>query len=150
MILFDLVCTGGHRFESWFRNSATYDSQTASGEVSCPVCGDVKLKKALTAPSLVTRRSRSSDQPAALATPSATSAPALGGQAAEALAKLRAHVESHFEYVGERFPEEARRIHYGETDARAIYGEATAEEGSALIEEGVDFIAVPWPVRRDS
>jgi hypothetical protein len=170
MILYSLHCADGHRFEAWFRNGAAFDTLAAAGEVTCPVCGGTKVAKAPMAPrigkhSKASRReerpAREAEQPAA-ATPAvpAPDVPAATGAATEAqispadlrraLTVLRAHVESSCDYVGDRFPEEARRIHYNETEARPIYGEATPDEAEALQEEGVTFRRIPWLPRGDS
>ena len=133
MIVFDLRCGDGHCFEAWFRDGATFDAQAAAGEVACPVCGDTGVAKAPMAPN-VARKARARE----------------AEQAARKLWALREHVEKTCEHVGERFPEEARKIHYGEVDQRNIYGQASAEEACELHDEGVEFGALPWMPRRDS
>ncbi|HLN26070.1 MAG TPA: DUF1178 family protein [Patescibacteria group bacterium] len=135
MILFNLICSRGHEFEGWFRDGAAYDHQAAAGDLSCPVCSDKAVRKAVMAPSLVSNRP-----------PPARAAAELR----EMLSSLRDHVETTAENVGDRFPEEARRMHYGEADERAIYGEASADEAEALRDEGVNVVSIPWPSRRDS
>lgn len=175
MILYSLRCADGHRFDAWFRNSAAFDTLAAAGEVACPVCGGTKVAKAPMAPRIGkhAKETRRDEQPAreaeqqAAATPAvpasnvpASDVPAAGGAAAEAqispadlrraLTLLRAHVENSCDYVGDRFPEEARRIHYNETAPRPIYGEATPDEAEALQEEGVTFRRIPWLPRGDS
>lgn len=146
MIVFSLRCARDHDFEAWFRNGATYEAQQANGEVSCPFCGDTAIRKAPMAPNIATSRSKESRDPAIQAEP-----PKLEGAAAEMMAELRKavtelrdNIEKNCDYVGKRFPEEARRIHYGESQARPIYGEASAEEAKALTEEGVDVTLIPW------
>ena len=111
MILFTLRCAQGHEFEGWFRNGDGFDVQQKAGEVACPVCGDTSVEKAVMAPRL--GRSRDS-------LPAITPA-----QFRAALVEMRRQVESHCDYVGNRFAEEARRIHYGEIDPHGIYGEAS-------------------------
>jgi len=135
MILYDLLCPNDHAFEGWFRNAGTFDTQVAAGELRCPICGDASVRKAPTAPALV--KGRGESQPIAI-------------KMREALTALRTHVESHCDYVGDRFPEEARRIHYGEADERAIYGDASAGEARELRDEGIDVVAIPWIPRQDS
>lgn len=173
MILYSLRCADGHRFDSWFRNSAAFDTLAAAGEVVCPICGATKVAKAPMAPRIgkhgkESRREEAASAreaerlPAATATPDAPTAdlPATADTPGEAqispadlrraLTVLRAHVENSCDYVGDRFPEEARRIHYNETAARPIYGEATPDEAEALQEEGVTFRRIPWLPRGDS
>ncbi len=134
MIVYDLKCRDGHQFEAWFRDSGAYDAQVGAGEVLCPVCGCANVQKALMAPNLsrgeVRAPAAQEDQRAA--------------QARRALLELRRQVESNCDYVGARFPEEARRIHYGESDPRGIYGETTSEEAEALKDEGVQVQRIPW------
>jgi hypothetical protein len=131
MILFALRCRAGHEFEGWFRDSGAFGAQLAAAEIACPHCGDTAVEKAVMAPRL--GRSREPSPPAA--------DPA---QMRKALAELRRQVEAHCDYVGPRFAEEARRIHYGETDPRGIYGEASREESQALVDEGIRFGQIPW------
>ncbi len=156
MILYHLLCSHEHRFESWFRDSAAYDSMAAVGAVECPVCGDTTVRKALMAPAIgrkgATKAAPAPDEAAPQA-PGSTAALMAGdhGKAAEtvrklaeALGQLQQAVQENCDYVGDRFAEEARRIHYGETETRGIYGETTREEADALREEGVAFASIPW------
>ena len=136
MILFNLKCSRGHVFEAWFRDNATYETQTASGEVSCPGCGTRKVEKAVMAPRLA--KGRKSEQAEA------------AGALPAALDKLRRHVEATCDYVGPAFPEEARKIHYGETEARGIYGEASDGEAKEMADEGIPFSKLPMPPRSDA
>jgi hypothetical protein len=136
MIRFSLRCASGHEFEAWFRNGEVYDAQQAAGEISCPECGDAHVEKALMAPRI--GRSR---EVSAKITPT---------QMRAALVELRRQVESHCDYVGPQFAEEARRIHYGEADSRGIYGEATADESRALADEGIKFGQIPWVQSSDA
>jgi len=129
MIRFALRCVSRHEFEAWFRNGEGYEAQQAAGEIACPECGDTHVEKALMAPSI----GRSRDM-----------APVSPAQLRSALVELRRQVESHCDYVGPQFAEEARRIHYGESDQRGIYGEATENESRELAEEGIKFGRVPW------
>ncbi|MEX1306280.1 MAG: DUF1178 family protein [Rhodovibrionaceae bacterium] len=130
MIRYDLTCRNDHAFEGWFQNSAAYDAQRKLRKVACPVCGSAKIDKQIMAPSVGKKGELQ--------------------QAQAALAKLQSYVEENCEYVGPRFPEEARRIHYGETDPRGIYGEATPQEASELAEEGVRVARLPLRKRADS
>lgn len=136
MILYSLRCAAGHEFEAWFHDSSAFDAQSSRGQIECPACGTVKVEKALMAPSIA--KTKSERHPVAAPGPS-------GGPAEfEALAaKLRAHVEQNFDYVGEKFAEEARAIHFGEKEERPIYGEASAAEAKALNDEGVKVAPLP-------
>jgi hypothetical protein len=144
MIRYSLVCEAGHGFESWFPSSDSYDEQAARGLVTCPVCDSAKVSKALMVPRVArTDRERSSvpvpaqpDQPQTLIAEPERQIRAM-------LRALREHVVAHSEHVGARFPEEARKIHYGEAEGRSIYGEASPAEARALIEEGIEVAAIP-------
>jgi hypothetical protein len=135
MILFDLLCSDDHRFEGWFKSGETFDAQIAAGEVTCPVCGDADVHKALSAPALLKGNSRSDG---------------IAVKLREAMAELRQRVIDKCDYVGDQFPEEARSIHYGEKEERPIYGEATLDEARKLQDEGIEVVAIPWPSRQDS
>lgn len=147
MILFDLQCAKKHVFESWFKDGAAYERQAKRGLVTCPYCGSAKVEKALMAPRLSgTKKSRKKTADAA-ATPVAQAADPTTEKAVELhrqLAQLRQHIEANFDPVGDKFAEEARKIHYGEVEQRNIYGRTSAEEAQALAEEGVEFAPVPW------
>lgn len=144
MILFKLKCAAEHEFDGWFRDNAAYDRQRARGQITCPTCGTSKVEKALMAPRL--GRSRPEPVAAAPATPpDKAQGDALSPAVLRrALQELRRHVESHCDYVGERFAEEARRIHRGDADARGIYGEASDGEARALADEGIEVARIPW------
>lgn len=142
MILFNLRCAKDHVFEGWFRNGDAYDEQAAAKAVSCPVCGSRNIEKAPMAP----RIGKGADQAVARQQADAEKA----GQMMKAMRELRAKVEAESDYVGDRFAEEARRIHYGEVEKRSIYGESTDEESAALRDEGVPFARIPWVPRQDS
>lgn len=139
MIKYDLKCGKGHSFEAWFRNSGSYDEQAAAGELSCPLCGSRKVEKGLMAP----RVSKSKSEKPAVAAQ---------GQADKmaALRKMRDYLVANFDDVGEKFPEEARRIHYGETEAHNIYGQASDEEAESLRDEGVAFQRLPFPLQKEN
>lgn len=157
MIVYQLVCEHDHTFESWFRDSAAYDQMAAAGELVCPICGTAKVSKAVMAPRLA-RRKGADDTPAQAPKAPAGSAvdpvtaakqALVGKKMAEFMRELRGQVEKSCDYVGDRFAEEARKIHYGESEARGIYGETSPEEARELREEGVEFTSIPW-VRRDA
>ncbi len=166
MIHYTLRCASGHEFESWFRNSAAFDHQAAAGLVECPVCGDKHVSRALMTPAVAKvpgvkgrpearPAGRSPDAAAAAPlAPAATvpSKPAAGPMPAQVLAllqRVRAEVEASSDYVGADFAEEARRIHKGEAEARAIYGEASEAEAEALAEDGIEVSRIPWVPRAD-
>lgn len=143
MILFELKCSHGHRFEGWFRNGAAYEAQAAAQAITCPVCGDSGIDKAPMAPRIAKGRT----EPAPAAIPGGGDGTGDKAQQAEILKQLRElrrKVEESADYVGGRFAEEARRIHYGETEARAIYGETSSEEAERLRDEGVPVARIPW------
>lgn len=139
MIKYELKCRKDHVFEAWFYDSATYDKQAAGGKIVCPVCNSRKITKAPMAPRIGKSKS---EKAAAEAKEMAV--------AMKALHELRDHVEKNADYVGDQFAEEARKIHYGETDKRNIYGEATREEARELTEEGIDVAMIPWVPRGDA
>lgn len=143
MIRYSLRCDRGHGFESWFRDSAAYDDQSGAGYVSCPECGSTAVTKSLMAPSVVTRRGKVAPAPA----PAETAPVALLDEKAQKLRammrELRDHVMKTTDDVGAAFPAEARKIHEGVTEQRAIRGEASAAEVRALIEDGVSIMPVP-------
>ena len=148
MIRYTLNCDKGHTFESWFANSAAYDKQAKRSLIACPVCDSTKVEKAIMAPRL--SRSEAPDEPAkpAAAPPPAPSAPVAVMSPPERelrkkLKELREHIVKNADYVGPRFSEQARKIHYGETERRSIYGEATPEEAKELDEEGIAFAPLP-------
>ncbi len=135
MIVYNLHCKSGHEFEGWFKDMAAYDAQAKGGALSCPMCGDTKIEKSIMAPAVKG---------------SATKAKGKDGPSPEQRAEIRhfvsgyrKFVEANSEYVGKTFPEEARKIHYGEAEERPIYGESTLAEAKELIEEGVKIAPVP-------
>ena len=137
MILFDLKCASDHVFEAWFRDSETFDAQAASGEIECPVCGDSRIAKALMAPNV--------------ARTAETAGAAHAVQIMERIRALHDEIAKNSDDVGEKFPEEARKIHYGETEKRNIHGQADLDDARALDEEGIEFgILPPLPKRRDN
>jgi len=147
MIRYALTCGQGHAFESWFQNSAAYDQQTARKLVSCPVCGSTKVGKAIMAPRLSGAK-KGGEAPKAPAPSQDAPAPVaiVSPQEREfrkKLKDLREHLIKNADYVGQRFPEEARKMHYGETEHRSIYGEATPDQAKELHEEGIEFHPLP-------
>jgi hypothetical protein len=147
MIRYALTCDKSHAFESWFQSSAAYDKQAKHGLVTCPVCGSSKVEKTIMAPRLSGAKKRAEPPaPSAPAPTTPTEAPApvamVSPQQREfrkKLKELREHLVKNADYVGQRFPEEARKMHYGETEHRSIYGEASAEQAKELHEEGIEF-----------
>src|SRR5277367_3251389 len=129
MILFRLKCAADHEFEGWFRDNAAFDRQQASGDLTCPECGDNSVEKALMAPQIGRAHKQASPSPTEIR---------------RALQELRKQVETHCDYVGPGFAEEARRIHRGETPAHGIYGEATPVESRELADEGIEVATIPW------
>jgi hypothetical protein len=151
MIRYTLRCERGHAFESWFQSSSAYDSQVKRKLVSCPACGSAKVDKAIMAPQIVSKKGRESAVPVPVAAaPTDATAPAstplLMAQERELRAKLkelRDHIVKNADNVGERFPTEARKMHYGDIEHRPIYGEASPDEARSLIEEGVEVSPLP-------
>ncbi len=158
MILYNLVCAKGHEFESWFAGSAAYDRQAKRGLVECPVCGSTKVEKALMTPRLARTRkltptASETPEPAAASEPVVPAAPeppapvaVISPQERELrtkLRELREHLVKNAENVGQRFPEEARKMHYGEKEHRSIYGTASPDDAKALHEEGIEFAPLP-------
>jgi hypothetical protein len=151
MIRYALVCDNAHEFESWFATSASFEEQARRGLVSCPVCASGKVERAIMAPNVARtdRGPRAPEASPAEATPvPAAAAPvALMGEKEialrEMLTALHKHVTENAEHVGTRFAEEALKIHHGEADSRAIYGEATPDDARLLHEEGVEFMPLP-------
>ena len=161
MIRYALVCKQGHEFESWFQDSAAFEKQARRGLVSCPDCGTAKVEKAIMAPRLsATTRKRDAtiDVPPAADAPAPAPSPAPSAEAVPApvamissqerefrskLKELRDHLTKNADNVGAKFPEEARKMHYGETEHRSIYGVASPEEAKELSEEGIEFHPLP-------
>ena len=158
MIRYSLVCERKHDFEIWFKNSADYDKQSKRGLVTCPVCDSPKVEKALMAPSLGrgTKKGKGRSEIAVPAEMPAAEAPApaesktpvamMSPQEREfrtKLKELREHLTKNAENVGGKFPEEARKMHYGETEHRSIFGEASPKEAKELADEGIEFHPLP-------
>ncbi|WP_108880699.1 DUF1178 family protein [Anderseniella sp. Alg231-50] len=139
MIRYDILCEAEHRFDGWFASSDSFDEQVARQLVQCPVCGSHKVAKALMTPGVPARGNRKDEPVPALHAPTDPKAQAM----AEMVRKLRSHVEENADYVGDKFAEQARRIHYGEDEQRGIYGEATIDEARELHDEGVEVLPLP-------
>jgi hypothetical protein len=149
MIRYTLRCDRGHAFESWFQCSAAYEAQEKRKLVSCPACGSAKVERAIMAPQIVSKKGRENEAPAPAAAAEVTapsSTPLMMAQERELRAKLkelRDHIVKNADNVGERFPNEARKMHYGDIEHRPLYGEASPDEARALIEEGVEVSPLP-------
>ncbi len=167
MIRYALNCDQGHNFESWFTSSSAFDKQAKRGLVMCPRCGSAKVEKAIMAPNLAPNRAASLGHggtadprpatPTLPASPPSQAAPmppnppktpvammsSAERELRHKLKELRDHITKNAHYVGPRFPEEARKIHYGEVEHRSIYGEASPEEAQQLHEEGIEFHPLP-------
>ena len=124
MIAYQLQCRNGHAFEGWFPDSAGFDAQAVDGKLVCPVCNSKKVEKAVMAPAIAGKAREQAD-------------------ARAALREMRKKVLENAEHVGGQYPDEARKIHYGEAEERAIYGEASGAEVEALLEEGVPVAPLP-------
>ncbi len=149
MIRYALSCAKGHSFDSWFPDSSAYDKQAKRGLVTCPHCGSAKVEKAIMAPRLAGTRKRGKTE-----APEGTPAAAPGNQPVAMISpqeqefraklkELRDHMTKNADDVGQKFPEEARKMHYGESEHRSIYGVASPDEAKALADEGVEFMPVP-------
>ncbi len=154
MIRYALNCEHGHTFESWFQNSAAYDKQAKRALIACPVCDSTKVEKAIMAPRLA--RAETTEPPKLPPMPAAARpqrpAPAQAPvtvmspperELRKKLKELRDHITKNADYVGPSFPEQARKIHYGEIEHRSIYGEASPDEAKELHEEGIEFHPLP-------
>ena len=156
MIVFDLVCADhGHRFEGWFGSSADFDGQQARGLVTCPQCGSASVSKAPMAPAVPRKGNQAATQPAAQSAPASPPSPPVlagGSMPPEALAvmtklaELQAEAIKQSEWVGDKFADVSRAMHYGEQDQAAIYGQASTEEAQALVEEGIPVLPLLFPV----
>ena len=145
MIVFDLLCGNEHEFESWFQNTEAFEKLAKAKQVSCPICGDTKVSKSLMAPAVSGTKKKGDAKKAV----SAKAAQQMG-QYLEAVKEMREQVEKNCDYVGEKFPEEARKMHYGEAETRNIYGEASDSEAEALKDEGVEVQRIPWTPTEDA
>jgi len=158
MILYELNCERQHSFEAWFKDGATADRQLKRKSVECPSCGSVQVAKALMAPR-VGKKGNSGEiapiEPPALPSAPVAAAPAnkaamIPAELRQALLEVRKQIEANSDYVGDKFADEARKIHEGEAQARNIYGEATEAEHEELLEDGIEVARVPWIPRGDA
>lgn len=139
MISFNIRCSKEHVFEAWFNNGAAYEAQAKAGKIACPICGDTKVEKAPMAPRVNMGKSR--------AVANKTLSPAM---VREFITEMHRHVKENCEDVGDQFAEEARRIHYGESEDRGIHGQASDEEVQELVEENIDVLRLPDLPRSDA
>ena len=154
MISFDLICENGHTFEGWFSNSKDFEKQSKTKSIECPFCSNNKVQKALMAPNVSTKNNNANDASSTLSK-NKTSNFTKGNmhnspEVTTAFKKLRKAIEENCEYVGNNFAEEARKISYGESESRGIYGETSAEEAKELNDEGIEFGVLPWSNRNDA
>ena len=153
MIKYTLICDRKHEFESWFADSAAFDKQAKRKLVACPVCDSVKVEKAIMAPRVAAKKGRvpiempapAADAPATAASASAPVAmiSPIEQEFRAKLKELREQLVKNSDNVGEKFPEEARKMHYGETEHRSIYGVASPDEAKELLEEGIECHPLP-------
>lgn len=136
MIRYALRCEDGHEFDGWFRSAADFDRLHAAGQVACALCGGARVAKALMAPAV------------AAAAEASPSRPPLAPDPETPLERLRRHVEANSDYVGVRFADEARAMHEGRAESRAIHGEARPEDARALIEDGIPVAPLPFLPRQ--
>jgi hypothetical protein len=147
MIVYELRCSAGHGFEAWFRNSEAYDQQHAAHQIACPICGIEDVSKAPMAPRIAKSRQA---VPVKNSPEQGQFSPEQMRMVMTKIAELNQHIAATCDYVGKDFPEEARKIHYGEVEHHEIYGEATPDEAAELREEGIAVTSVPWIRRSDS
>jgi hypothetical protein len=150
MIRYSLQCSEGHEFDGWFRSSADFDAQAERGFVACPACGSVKVARGLMTPAVRPSRKAAAEPvqtPAAAPADAPAPAPVLvdprRAALVAALKELKAKITSEADYVGEAFADEARKMHYGETETRGIWGEASGDDVRALVEEGIEVHPLP-------
>ena len=130
MIKYSLRCSDGHNFEAWFSSSKAYEDQTQDSLVLCPLCDSREIKKNIMSPNIGKKGNKSNTNNDVK-------------KIEVMMNKVRKHVEKNYEYVGEKFPEEARAMHYEEKESKDIYGESSIEEAKELIEEGIDIHPIP-------
>jgi len=138
MISFNLSCSKGHEFGGWFPSSDNFEKQVKKKQIACPTCGDTVVSKSVMAPAVAAKSAVKKERETKSA------------KMRKMLTEMRDHVERNFDDVGDQFPEEARRIYYGESEARDIYGNATDDEAEELVEEGVPVGRLPWIKRPNS
>ena len=133
MIKYALICENDHEFESWFKNSQTFDDQLASGDLSCPHCESTQVSKSIMAPNLGKKSNTSN----------ALTQTGKSAEIIQMMSQMREHVENNFDYVGDEFASEARAMHYGDSEERDIYGESTLKDVKELVEEGIPVAPIP-------
>jgi hypothetical protein len=150
MIHYQLNCAAGHEFDGWFAGSAAFEQQAEAGLITCPHCAGTSVTRALMAPAIP--RKGGAVTPVAISepVPAKQVSGAMPDAVRAALTKLRQAIETHCDYVGLDFAEEARRIHQGDAEPRSIYGETSREEAEALADEGIEFARIPWVPPTDS
>ena len=148
MILYDLKCGNGHKFEAWFKDSAAFDEQAKHGDIECPMCSDTNVGKSPMAP----RISKSNTAPPAhqKRLRGESRAKEVAREILDAVHNVQKHVEENFENVGDKFADEARAIHYGDAEERGIYGEASDDEANDLIDEDIPVYRLPVRPRKDN
>ena len=134
MIRYDLFCENEHFFESWFKDSKSYQKQLEANEIACPKCNNSNISKSLMAPGIPKKTNTKNGNVIANSSSSSIS---------NAIRKIRDEIKKNSEYVGDQFPEEARKIHYNEAEMRSIYGKASKKEITELVDEGIDIIQIP-------
>ena len=132
MIHFNLKCSCSHKFDAWFKNGDDFESQKAKKLLSCPLCGSSLIEKAPMSPNLGKKSFKTENS------------------LANVVSKIKENIKSNCEYVGDKFAEEARKIHYGEAEKKGIYGEASLKETKELKEEGIDVISLPFPIKTNA
>jgi hypothetical protein len=140
MIRYDLICDKGHEFDGWFRDSTAYDGLAKSGLLACSICSSIKVQKQLMSPGIPAKSNSKVDRPQKMM---AGPVDPRSQMLLEMMREVRKSVEANAEYVGPKFAEEARRIHYAEADKRGIYGEASTQDAKDLSEEGIDVHPLP-------
>ena len=152
MILYQLRCGKDHEFEAWFKDGQTCERQLARKSIECPACGNRKVSKALMAPRIGAseKKQQAANLPAKPAAEGSHPMSVMASAMRRHLQEIRTKVEENCDYVGDKFSDEARKIHYGEIEARGIYGEATDEQHQELVEEGVEVARIPWLPRSDA
>jgi hypothetical protein len=140
MIRYDLTCDNGHEFDGWFRDSAAFEKQIKRHLVSCTRCGSEEVTKQLMSPGIPAKSNRKDDAPQKML---AGTVDSRTQRLMQMMREVRKNVEENAEYVGDRFADEARKIHYAESEKRGIYGEAKPEDAKALIEEGIEVHPLP-------
>lgn len=136
---FTLHCDEGHEFEAWFRSNEDYETQAKRGFVECPHCGSIRVSKALMAPQVATGRAKDQHKEAVMV----AAGQAMQREMMDKMREFTRQVKEKADNVGEKFPEEARKMHYGETDAKPIYGKASPDEVESLVDEGVEIMPLP-------